>query len=87
MAACARVNCSDKGKMTFITSYETAITWAVFGFGVFLIVLMCWRESRPKTSFDVSIWPTTPFLLIGAFIAVLALVHLATLYGIQPTSR
>lgn len=63
---------------------ETAITWSVFGFGVLLVVLMCWRESRPRKSMEVSIWPTTPFLLAGAFLAVLAVVHLLTLYGINP---
>ncbi len=60
---------------------EIAITWSVFGFGVALVVLMCWRESRPRKSLEVSIWPTTPFLLAGAFLAVLAAVHLLTLYG------
>lgn len=63
---------------------EIAITWSVFGFGVLLVVLMCWRESRPSKSMEVSIWPTTPFLLAGAFIAVLAVVHLLTLYGVNP---
>ena len=60
------------------------MTWAVFGFGVLLVVLMCWRESRPRKSMEVSIWPTTPFLLAGAFLAVLAVVHLFTLYGVKP---
>jgi len=73
--------------MSFLSLPDTAMTWGVFGFGIGLIVLMCWRESRPKKSFDVSIWPTTPFLLAGAFIAVLALVHLLTLYGIEPPPR
>jgi len=60
---------------------EIAITWSVFGFSVLLVVLMCWRESRPRKSLEVSIWPTTPFLLAGAFLAVLAAVHLLTLYS------
>lgn len=63
---------------------ETTLTWSVFGFGVLLVVMMCWRESRPSKSMEVSIWPTTPFLLAGAFLAVLAVVHLLTLYGINP---
>ncbi|MEM7634793.1 MAG: hypothetical protein AAF299_09560 [Pseudomonadota bacterium] len=63
---------------------ETIITWSVFGFGILLVVLMCWRESRPSKSMDVSIWPTTPFLLAGAFLTVLAAVHLFTLYGVSP---
>ena len=63
---------------------EMTLTWSAFGFGVLLVVLMCWRESRPRNSMEVSIWPTTPFLLAGAFLAVLAVVHLLTLYGINP---
>ncbi len=70
--------------MPFLIPSEIATTWAVFGFGVLLVVLMCWRESRPRKSMEVSIWPTTPFLLGGAFIAILAVVHLLTLYGINP---
>jgi len=60
------------------------MTWSVFCFSVLLVVLMCWRESRPRKSLEVSIWPTTPFLLTGAFLAVLAAVHLLTLYGANP---
>ena len=70
--------------MSFLIPNEIVTTWAVFGFGVLLVVLMCWRESRPRKSMEVSIWPTTPFLLGGAFIAILAVVHLLTLYGINP---
>ncbi len=73
--------------MSFVLTHETAITWAVFGFGIFLVAFMAWRESRPKKSFEVSLVPTTPLLLAGAFLTVLALVHLFTLYGIQPPSR
>jgi hypothetical protein len=73
--------------MSFLTTHETAITWGIFAFGVGLIVLMCWRESRPKKSLDVPLLPTTPFLLAGAFLAILALVHLMTLYDIQPPPR
>lgn len=70
--------------MTSLVPSEIALTWSVFGFGVALVVLMCWRESKPKKSMEVSIWPTTPFLLAGAFLAVLAVVHLLTLYGVNP---
>jgi hypothetical protein len=52
-----------------------------------MIVLNIWRESRPRTSLEVSIWPTTPFVLAGAFIFILAAVHLLTLYGIDKPPR
>ncbi len=70
--------------MSFFATHEIAITWALFGLAVLTVVLMCWRESRPRKSLEVSIWPTTPFLLAGAFVAILAVVHLFTLYGINP---
>lgn len=70
--------------MSFFATHEIATTWSVFGGAILLVVMMCWRESRPKKSLEVSIWPTTPFLLAGAFIAVLAVVHLLTLYDISP---
>lgn len=70
--------------MSFLVPSEITVTWAVFGFGILLVVAMCWRESGPRKSMEVSIWPTTPFLLGGAFIAILAVVHLMTLYGLKP---
>jgi hypothetical protein len=47
--------------MSFLTTHELALTWAALGAGLVLIVVNIWRETRPRTSLDVSIWPTTPF--------------------------
>ena len=69
--------------MDLIASHELVLTWAAFAAGIGLIVFNVWRETLPRKSLEVSIWPTTPFLLAGAFLAVLALVHLMTLYGIE----
>jgi hypothetical protein len=73
--------------MDLLASHELALTWATLAAGVGLIVFNVWRETRPRKSLEVSIWPTTPFLLAGAFLAVLALVHLMTLYGIEKPPR
>jgi len=73
--------------MSFADQHELLLTWTAFGAGLGLIAFNVWRERRPKKSLDVSIWPTTPFLLLGAFIAMLALVHLLTLYGIEKPPR
>jgi hypothetical protein len=73
--------------MSFLTTHELALTWAALGAGLAMIVLNIWRESRPRTSLEVSIWPTTPFVLAGAFIFILAAVHLLTLYGIDKPPR
>lgn len=73
--------------MAFLLRHELLLTWSVLAAGIALIVLNVWREVRPKKSFDVSIWPTTPFLLAGAFVVILAAVHLLTLYGIEKPPR
>ena len=73
--------------MVFLASHELALTWAALAAGIGLIVLNVWRETRPRQSLEVSIWPTTPFLLAGAFLAILAAVHLLTLYGIEKPPR
>ena len=73
--------------MSFADQHELRLTWTAFGAGLGLIAFNVWREHRPKNSLDVSIWPTTPFLLLGAFIAMLAVVHLLTLYGIEKPPR
>ena len=73
--------------MNLIASHELALTWTALAAGIGLIVINVWRETEPRNSMDVSIWPTTPFLLAGAFLAMLALVHLMTLYGIEKPPR
>jgi hypothetical protein len=73
--------------MAFIEQHELLLTWTAFGTGIGLIALNVRREHRPKKSLDVSIWPTTPFMLAGAFLAMLAAVHLLTLYGIEKPPR
>ena len=73
--------------MGFLATHELALTWAALAAGLVLIGINVWRETRPKQSLDVSIWPTTPFLLAGAFLVILAAVHLLTLYGIEKPPR
>ena len=73
--------------MGFLATHELALTWAALAAGLALIGFNVWRETRPKQSLDVSIWPTTPFLLAGAFLVILAAVHLLTLYGIEKPPR
>jgi acyl-CoA synthetase (NDP forming) len=73
--------------MGFLATHELALTWAALAAGLGLIGFNVWRETRPKQSLDVSIWPTTPFLLAGAFLVILAAVHLLTLYGIEKPPR
>lgn len=66
---------------------ETTITISALVAGVGLIAVMVWRERRPADSLDVSLLPTTPLMFAGIVICLLALVHLAGLYGIELPSR
>ena len=56
--------------------------------GIFLgcsaiVTLMVWLERRPRVSLEPRMVPTTPILLVFAFIGLLALVHLLNLWGIH----
>jgi hypothetical protein len=42
---------------------------------------MVWLERRPRRSLDVRTFPTTPFLMIGVVMALVAVVHLLSLLG------
>ena len=47
------------------------------------IVWMIILEKRPRTDLNLRLVPTTTILLISGFIALLALVHLFNLAGLQ----
>ena len=38
-----------------------------------------WVERRPKKTLDVRLIPTTPFLIAGAVIIIIAAIHLVSL--------
>ena len=42
---------------------------------------MIWLERRPRESLDVRTIPTTPFLMVGVVMALVAAVHLLSLFG------
>jgi hypothetical protein len=62
---------------------ETLITWAALAVGIGLVGLMAWRERRPRQGFETSLIPTSPVMFLGGLIALLALVHLVNLAGLQ----
>ena len=66
---------------------ELAITYSALAAGVGLMAAMAWLERRPRESFDVRLVPTTALLFTGALIAILAVVHLLRLYGIELPQR
>lgn len=69
------------------TSIELWITLAVFLGSVTIVALMVWLERRPRVDFTPRLLPTTPIMMVFAFVGLLALVHLLNLYGIHTGRR
>jgi hypothetical protein len=66
---------------------EQILTIAALVFGVGLAASMVWIERRPKKELKVSLVPTTPFMFIGALIAIVAVAYLLAIYGIKLPER
>ena len=62
---------------------ELTLTFAALALGAGLAAAMVWLQRRPKQTLDTSLLPTTPLLILGAFIVLLAAVHLINLWGIH----
>jgi hypothetical protein len=74
--------------MSDLTSnYEFLITLAVLLGAAAVIGYMSWLERRPRKSLTPRMIPTTPTIIVFGFIALLAVVHLANLYGIHTGRR
>jgi len=66
-----------------INPTELWITVVIMVAGFALMGGMAWLERRPRKSLDPLPVPTTPLLLAGVLIGLLAVVHLLNLWGIQ----
>jgi hypothetical protein len=64
-------------------TFELVITFAAMAAGLGLAGYMAWLERRPREQIDPRPFPTTPFLFAGTLLAILALVHLLNLWGVQ----
>ena len=56
-------------------------------FGVGLVAVMAWLEKRPRKSLDPRLVPTTPLMFLGAFICLVAVVHIVNTFGIHTGRR
>jgi hypothetical protein len=65
------------------SSLELWITCGALAGGLGLSAAMAWLEHRPRKGLKPRLLPTTPFLLMGGLVAILALVHLVNLWGIH----
>jgi len=70
-----------------LSNYQFWITIAVLLSSVGAIVYLSWLERRPRTTLKTRLIPTTTIMIILGFVAILALVHLANLYGIHTGRR
>ena len=69
------------------SDYQLWITLGVLLLSVAVISYLSWLERRPRKSLDPRLIPTTPVIILFGFVALLALVHLANLYGIHTGRR
>lgn len=58
-------------------------TLAMFLAGGTIVATMVLLERKPRQSLNPRLLPTTPFLLIGGLIAIIAAVHLLNLAGVH----
>jgi uncharacterized iron-regulated membrane protein len=57
------------------------ITIALLTAGLAISGAMIWLERRPRKNLDVRTMPTTPLLMVGVVMALVAAVHLLSLLG------
>lgn len=61
---------------------EVAITVAALVAGIGLVGASSWLERRPRDLAKPRLLPTTPIMFAGALIALLAAIHLLTIFGV-----
>ena len=66
---------------------EISLTYGGLVLGLALIAIMAWLERRPRKSLDPRLVPTTPLMFLGAFICLVAVVHIVNTFGIQTGRR
>jgi hypothetical protein len=63
-------------------SQELIVTTGVLAASAAGVATLAAKERRPRESLKTSMIPTTPFLLVIAFVGLLALIHLMSLLGL-----
>ena len=66
---------------------ELSLTYGGLALGLALVAIMVWLERRPRKSLDPRLVPTTPLMFLGAFICLVAVVHIANTFGIHTGRR
>ena len=63
------------------------LTYGGLALGLTLIGVMAWLERRPRKSLNPRMVPTTLVMFIGAFICLVAVVHIVNTFGIHTGRR
>lgn len=66
---------------------EISLTYGGLALGVALVAVMAWIERRPRKTLEPSLVPTTPLMFLGAFICLVAVVHIVNSLGIHTGKR
>ena len=66
---------------------EISLTYGGLALGLALVAIMVWLERRPRKSLDPRMVPTTPLMFLGAFICLVAVVHIVNTLGIHTGRR
>ena len=77
------VNSNAKALIMKQNIVEMSLTFGGLALGLALVVIMVWIERRPRKTLEPRLVPTTPLMFAGAFISLVALVHIVNVYGIH----
>ena len=66
---------------------EMSLTYGGLVLGAVLVAVMAWLEKRPRKTLTPRLLPTTPLMFLGAFICLIAVIHIVNSYGIHTGRR
>ncbi len=78
-----RVNSNTKALIMNQNILEMSLTYGGLALGVALVAVMVWIEKRPRKTLEPRLVPTTPLMFVGAFICLVAVVHIVNSLGIH----
>jgi hypothetical protein len=77
------VNSNAKALIMNQNILEMSLTYGGLALGVALVAIMVWIEKRPRKTLEPRLVPTTPLMFVGAFICLVAVVHIVNSLGIH----
>ncbi len=81
------VNSNAKALKMMQNNVGMLFTYGGLALGAGLVAVMAWLERRPRKTLDPKLVPTTPLMFLGAFICLVAVVHIVNTFGIHTGRR